>query len=256
MRPFPALFLAASLLLPTTLRAQSVLEPGTTVTTSVTGDGTATHRIRLDRAGFLTVVARSENGVDIRLTIRDDEGQVLPDGHVDGDVGGDLGAEQVVLAVPTPGDYLVAVETYGMGGATYTLGASFLASDLVATAPDPDGKPSGARPVAVGQNHEDSLDPAGGDAYDWFRIDVEQAGVLTVLTRSDDDGDLRIDLFAEGDFGEPVDSSDQDQNGALGNESISVDVAPGESWWVRVGPSQLGYGSAARYRLASGLIPG
>lgn len=256
MRLLAALSLATVVLLPTTLSAQTVLQPGTTVEGNVSGDGVGEYRVRVPGPGFLTVIARSRGGADIRLVIRDDEGQVLPGGEVDGDVGGDLGAEQLVLTIPGAGDYLVAVETYAMSGASFTVGASFLASDLVAAAPDPDGKPSGARALAVGENHEDGIDPAGGDAYDWYRLDVDQSGVLTVLTRSDGDGDLRIDLFADGAFTDPVETSDQDENGMLGNESVSIDVSPGDTWWVRVGPSQLGYGSAASYRLASGLIPG
>lgn len=247
--------LAACLMSTVPGAAQTPLPMGTMLESTVTGDGVSSFLVEVAEAGFLTVVARSVDGEDIRLSITDDEGQLLPDGRVDADLDGDMGAEQTVIALPRPGRYQVRVETYGLRGTAFSVGGSFLASPLVAVPPDPDGKPSGAIALAVGADHSDVIDPAAGDGYDWFVFDVAEAGVLTVLTRSSD-GDLALDLFVGDDFHEPTQSSDQDQGGVLGNESVTVDVEVGQVVRVRVGPSYVGVAARTTYRIASGIIPG
>ncbi len=239
------------------LCAQTPLPMGTTGPGVVMGDGGAVFAVSAQGPGFLTVVARSANGEDIRLAITDDEGQVLPQGQVDADIGGNGGAEQAVVVLPYAGSYQVRVETFDGGGAAFSIGGSFLASALVGGEPDPDGKPSKAQSLAVTESHSDVLDGAAGDMYDWYRIEATTAGVLTVLTRAEgEEGDLRLELFMPGAFTEAVETSDQDQGGVLGNESATLDVQAGQVVFVRVGPSFAGSGARAAYRIASGLIPG
>lgn len=246
--------LLGSALLAAPVHAQMDLPLGSMTTAQVGGEDVAHFEIEVGEAGFLTVVVRSTAGEDVLFTVTDDEYQVLPEGSVDMDVGGDVGAEQFVIALPRPGVYRVLVESYGFGGASFQIGGSFLPWGGVAAPPDPDGKPSGARDLALDSDHEDTLDPAGGDGFDWYRVTSDAAGTLTVLTRAES-GDLRLDLFLEGDFREPVDTSDQDQGGVLGNESLTVDLAAGQTVYVRVGPS-AGTGDYSEYRIASGFIGG
>ncbi|MEQ8328939.1 MAG: hypothetical protein RH859_00605 [Longimicrobiales bacterium] len=255
-RPFArtgTFLMAAALLSPVAGAGQDPLPMGGTTLGTLGMTGEVAYRVTVDGAGFLTVVARSP-GDDLRLRVTDEEGQTLPGGEMDGDHGGDVGAEQAVVVLPRAGTYHVFVGTFGGGSGPFSVGGSFLASDLAARAEDPDGRPSLAQSIEPGADHNDSIDPAAGDPWDWFRITSEAGGILTVLTRAAE-GDLRLEIYEEGSYREPLDSSDQDEGGVLGNESISVDLAPGQVIYVRVGPS-MGGGGRVDYRLASGLIPG
>lgn len=208
-------------------------------------------------AGFLTVVLRASGGEDLSLTVTDGEHQTLSEGRSDQDLGGDLGAEQVMVQIPGAGRYLVVVESLGGGAASFQVGGSFLSTSLAAKAADPDGRPSAAAELAVGASREDAVDASAGDERDWFRIRAGQAGVLTVLTRVPEgqEGDLRLELFRDGEFTEPAESSDQDQEGVMGNESATLTVTAGQVVYVRVSPS-FGGGGRIAYRVASGIIPG
>jgi hypothetical protein len=157
--------------------------------------------------------------------------------------------------LPEAGVYLVAVDPLGAGPLRFEIGATFLASELVAESADPDGKPSGAVELTLGGSHANFLDPMNGDHRDWYSIQVEQDGVLTVLTRSDGEGDLKLEVFRDGDFRNAAGYSDQDMDGVLGNESVSLDVRAGDTIHFRVSPS-FGGGDRIDYRVGSGIIPG
>jgi hypothetical protein len=79
--------------------------------------------------------------------------------------------------------------------------------------------------------------------------------VLTVLTRTSEEGDLRLEVYAEGAYEEPEDSSDQDMDGVMGNESLTIDVDAGEVVLIRV-LGGLMLQDSVRYRITSGLISG
>lgn len=245
----------AVLAAPPTLSAQEALPMGTLGQALLSYGEAAEFVFDARGPGFLSVVVRAEAGEDLSLTVTDEEYQALPDGVSDRDAGGDVGAEQLVVAIPGAGRYMVLVESFSGESASFRVGATFLASDVAETPPDPDGRPSAARALAPGESHDDALDPAAGDRWDWFVITADRDGVLTVLTRSEGEGDLRLELFEEGDFRMPVDVSDQDMDGVLGNESLTLNVRAGETVYFRVAPS-FGGTSAAAYRVASGLIPG
>lgn len=254
-RSLLSLAVAALAAAPAALGGQTPLPMGSTAPGRTSEGGSGTYVFQAPGAGFLTVVVRSEGGADVALSVTDEELQVLPGGSSDQDLGGDLGAEQILLVLPRAGRYLVTVEPLGGGEAAYQIGATFLAAAMVAAPPDPDGRPSQATSLAVGTTHEDDLAPSEGDHWDWFALRVDQDGVLTVLTRSDGEGDLRLELFRDGDFREPASTSDQDMDGVLGNESVAVDVRAGETVYVRVRPTFEGSEPIA-YRVGSGLIPG
>ncbi|MGD2069040.1 MAG: hypothetical protein PVI57_10240 [Gemmatimonadota bacterium] len=247
--------LLAAIVVPAHAAAQTPLPLGDMEPGRILGDETAEYTVEVPEAGFLTVVVRSGGGEDMRFTVTDDEYQPLPDGSVDLDLGGDRGAEQSVVTLPWPGEYRVLVESYETGGASFHVGGAFLPAEVAAAPPDPDGKPSAALELAPGGDHEDVLDPGVGDLFDWYEVTATEAGTLTVLTRADT-GDLRLDLYVDGDFQESVDFSDQDQGGVLGNESLTVDVVAGQTVHVRVGYSSAGMAERAAYRIAAGFIPG
>lgn len=251
--PFRRLALGAALL-PASLGAQTPLPLGSTSQGMLSG-GEAGYVFAAKDAGFLTIILRSEAGEDLSLLVTDEEGQALLDGMSDADVGGDVGAEQLVVTIPGAGRYQVRVRSFMEETASFQIGASFLTSKLAAAAEDPDGRPSRGIELAVGAVHEDAIDPAAGDRVDWYRIKVEKDGVLTVLTRSDDEGDLRLEHYVEPTFDEPMDSSDQDMEGVMGNESLTLEVSAGDVVLIRVAPSFSG-GGAVTYRISSGLIAG
>jgi len=251
--PYAAIALLSLGVTATPIAAQTPLPIGSTESTRVPADGAAEMTYEATGPGFLAVIVRSTAGEDVTIAVTDTEYQPLPEGESDNDLNGDGGAEQLLVTIPYAGTYRVLVETFGGGGAGIEVGGMFLSSELAAADPDPDGSPSAAQEIAVGETHEDSIDPATGDAWDWFRVPVEVGGILTVYTRADE-GDLRLDLYEDGAYREPVNSSDQDLDGVYGNESLTWDVSAGANVFVRVSPT---FGGADRvmYRIGSGVIP-
>jgi len=255
LRPLPFRPVVLTLaLLPASLGGQTALPIGST-TQGTLAEGEARFVYAAKEAGFLTVVVRAQAGEDLSLAILDEEGQTLADGLSDSDVGGDVGAEQLVVVLPGAGSVQIRVRSFMDDRGGFHIGGSFLASKLVASPPDPDGRPSRATELSVGATHEASLDSDAGDVADWYRIKVEKAGVLTVLTRTDEEGDLRLEVYAEGAYEEPEDSSDQDMDGVMGNESLTIDVDAGEVVLIRVLGGFLRQDSVS-YRISSGLIAG
>ncbi|HSW30713.1 MAG TPA: hypothetical protein VLH75_14600 [Longimicrobiales bacterium] len=251
--PKSAAFAVAAAILPAALGAQAPLPLGKTAEASLSG-GSIEYAFSAKEAGFLAVVVRSSGGEDLALKVTDAEGQVLPDGSSDMDMNGSVGAEQLLLAIPSAGEYAVEVRCYDES-ASFRLSATFLPSALAAVPDDADGRPSGAVELTVGANHDDALDPAAGDRADWYRIRVDRSGVLTVLTRAEGEGDLRLERYIEPEFGEPEDSADEDRDGVMGNESLTLDVEAGDVVIIKVVPSFAG-STAVSYRISSGLIAG
>jgi len=246
--------LALLVLAPAGLTAQTLLPMGDTGMGEAGSESPAEFRLQVSEAGFLTVVVRGADESDLRIEVTDEEGQTLLGGRADADLNGDMGAEQLVVELPRGGSYRVFVESYGMDSSPFAVGGSFLPSRLAERATDPDGRPSDAVRVDIGELHEDSLDPARGDRWDWFAFTPHESGSLTVLTRTEE-GDLAIEIFLEGEYREPLLRVDDDQEGVLGNESATVDVRAGQSVYVKVA-HPFEQGSAHGYRLRSGLIPG
>lgn len=255
LRPAAVVAMAlSSAFFPFSALAQEPLPMGS-ATRGTLSDGQASYVFEAAGPGFLTVVLRAEAGEDLGLMVADPEDQILPDGRSDDDIEGDLGAEQLVVAIPEAGRYTVMVESFGEGSASFLIGGSFLATEAAAGTRDPDARPTGAIELAVGAAHEDSLHPEEGDRADWYRIVVKKAGVLTVTTRAEGDGDLRLERYGEGGFRDPEDSSDQDMEGVLGNESLTVEVSAGDVVYIKVVPS-LGNVWEVSYRLSTSLAAG
>lgn len=246
-------FALAAVLAPAALAAQAALPMGKLSEGTLTG-GEVEYAFSATEPGFLLVVVRSSAGEDISLAFTDSEGQTLPEGTSDQDLNGDVGAEQLLVTIPRPGAYVVAVRCYDET-ASFRVGGSFLPSGLPAAPEDPDGRPSRAQELAVGVSHEDVIDPSAGDHVDWFRISVDKDGLLTVFTRVEGEGDLRLESYLEPEFGEPDRFSDEDRDGIMGNESLTLDVKAGQVVYIRVMHSFWGTATVP-YRISSGVIEG
>ena len=121
--------------------------------------------------------------------------------------------------------------------------------------PDPDRRPGNAIAADVGKAIDDTLDSEAGDNWDWFVLTPAQGGTLAIVTRraGTGDADLLLEAYLEGNFSEPAQRSDQDLQGDSANESLIVNVKPGQRVHVRV--SRVFSSGTARYTLSSNLVP-
>ena len=229
------------------------LEIGGVVSGSTSDMNVADFPFRASSAGVLTVAVRSTDETDLILLVTDADGQPLPEGRSDQDMGGDTGAEQFAVTIPRAGEYRVRVERYGDNTATFRLGASWVAFPDLEVPPDPDGSPSSASPIRIGQAViRESLNGKMGDYWDWYVYSANQSGTLTVATRAEE-GDLVIEAFEEGDYGEPMERSDQDLQEKGGNEALTLIVSRGQRVYFKV--SAFDEGAEIAYRLQVGFMP-
>lgn len=246
---------AAALAGPETLSGQvpSALETGKLVEGATGWDGPATYSFQAGSAGVLTIVVRSLDDSDLVLMVADAEGQPLPNGRSDQDLGGDSGAEQFAVTLQRAGEYQIRVETFGGSSAPFKLGVSWLPYPDLAVPPDPDGSPSSAIPIRIGQDaRDDSLDGSSGDFWDWFVLTADRGGTLTVATRAAE-GDLILEAFTPGSFSEAMERSDQDLQESGGNEALTLLVEAGQELYFKV--SAFNDGASIPYRLQVGFIP-
>lgn len=242
------------LLVPAVLLAQDPLPVGP-AQAALGPSGTAMYTFRAPSAGVLTVVV--QGGDDLSLAVMDVDGQSLPEGTSDADLHGKSGDEMLSLVLPEAGTYRIAVRSFGGdGGGRFTLASGFVTMPGFARPADPDGRPSSARDLAVGANHDDEIHPAAGDYRDWYRIRVADAGTLVILTRTaeDFDGDLVLEAFMGGDFTESFSRSDQDLQDNAGRESLTLEVRAGDVLHIRVA-SVFSSGDAQPYRISVGRMP-
>jgi hypothetical protein len=233
--------------------AAQQLELGKITKATTSSQQVASFNFNANAAGILTVVARSTDESDIVLVVTDADGQPLPNGRSDQDIGGDTGAEQFAVTIPRAGGYQVRVEPYS-GSATFQIGASWLAFPDLEVPPDPDGSPSKAIAITVEQQSvSDGLDGSGGDYWDWFVYTADQAGTLTVATRAEE-GDLVLEAYSAGDYAEAMERSDQDLQGVSGNEALTLVVEPGQKFFFKV--AAFTEGATIPYRLQIGFMPG
>ena len=235
-----------------TLGAQA-LPLGSTAEGTTSTEAVSVFEFRASSAGILTVAVRGTGQTDLVLQVTDGDGQPLPDGDSDQDLGGNSGAEQLALTIPREGVYFVRVRPFSSGMGQFRIGASWLEFPELEQPRDPDGSPSSANSFRVGERAEGSIDAAIGDHWDWYSIRIEQTGLLTVATRSTE-GDLVLEAFNEGSFGEAAERSDQDLQEVSGNEAITLSVTQGQTLYFKVS-AFASSGGAISYRLTAGLIP-
>ncbi len=265
VRALPAAFACLFLMALAPAASAQQLQAGRVIgaTTSANPNVVTTFAFQAESAGVLTVVVRSIDETDLVLSVTDADGQPLPDARSGQDLGGDSGAEQLAVTLPRAGWYQVRVEPNSMGVAAFRIGASWLPFADLEFPVDPDGSPSTAIPLPPEQQtHHDSLDEVMGDYWDWFVIVPDRAGTLTVVTRMAllpgallvaEEGDLVLQAFEEDSYAEAWESSDQDLQGVLGHEALTLSVVPGEPIYFRV----WAYSSSdpINYRLLVSFIP-
>jgi len=234
-------------------QTEGFLVSGIVVEGSLGGGGGASYGFEAESAGVLTIVVRSLDETDLVLLVTDSDGQPLPNARSDQDLGGDSGAEQFAVTLPRVGKYQVRVDTFGGSQASFKIGVSWLPFPDLEIPADPDGSPSSAIRIQVGQDtRDDSIDGATGDYWDWFVLKAEKGGTLTVATRAEE-GDLILEAFSSGEFAEALERSDQDLQGIGGNEALTLLVEAGEEFFFKV--SAFGEGVSISYRLQVGFIP-
>ncbi|HRP07272.1 MAG TPA: hypothetical protein PLL69_02175 [Gemmatimonadales bacterium] len=217
------------------LSAQGRLPIGTSGSGTASSEQPARFDFTPSGPGVLTIVVHAMDDVTIRVT--DSDGQPLPEATVDRDYNGQLGLEFLAVPVSDEDPLRVEVTAYDDSeGGSFTITASFIASEAFRKAADPDRRPSLAKPLAVGAASEESLDPDGGDGWDWFRITADQAMTVAIVTRMSEgnEGDLTLAVHAENAYDTALADSDQDLQGHTGNESVSVDLKAGQSVYVKV----------------------
>lgn len=255
------LLLSAFALVPSVAAAQGAAgapaalpTPVTTGTLGARGES-ARYRYTAAGAGVLTVAV---HGVaDLVLKVTDQDGQPLPDGTSDRDLRGVMGAEILAVMIPRRGDYLVEVSANGGGGAIpFSISSSWAGMPPFERPEDPDGRPGTAKPFEAGQAIEDQLHLDEGDASDWYTLRAPSAMTLFIMTRVPEgaEHDLVLEAFLGGNFTEATVRSDQDLQGVLGNETVSVDLKAGDVLHVKV--SALGErGGAMPYRISVTKAP-
>jgi hypothetical protein len=153
----------------------------------------------------------------------------------DDDSAGFRGAEQAAFVIPRAGTYEVRVETYSASSTACTVGASWLPMLELAEAPrEADDRPDGAVAMGLGGTTQQQLHAAGGDREAWHRLVPAKAGRLAVSTTGQ--ADLRLEMFDEGLYDSALEYSDQDLDGSLGNEAITIPVEAGRAYYPRVSP--------------------
>jgi len=235
----------------TPTHAQQALQLNQITPGNAGDDAPAVFTFYAETPGVLTVVVRGNGDTDLQLAVADVVGQTLPDGQIDQDHGGDSGAEQAAVVIRGAGEYQVRVSTW-FGSGSFDLIASWISYPALGGPADPDGMPTAAAVLVPGTPIDDSIDPSSGDAWDWFKVTTDSAGVITVITEAPD-GDLALEVFGDGDFAEAINRSDQDMQGVAGNESITVQAAAGQTYYFRVSPV-FSSGDVMIYRIRVGIM--
>ncbi len=223
------------------------------VTSAVTGGSSSpsVFAFTAETAGVLTIVVRGQGDADLLLDVTDLLGQQLPEGHSDQDLNGDSGAEQVVVTIPMAGVYRVEVGAWGSGG-PFDIAAGWISYPALGREPDPDGLPTDATELVPGTPINDQIDPSAGDLWDWYKITPTSAVVITVLTEAPE-GDLVIELYNDGEFGDYENRSDQDLGGVNGNESMTVQAQAGQTYYFKIAPA-FDSGQTIPYRIRVGIM--
>jgi hypothetical protein len=190
-------------------------------------------RFVANEPGILTVVTRSEDHADLVIEVTDVDGQGLPDGRSDQDLQGQRTDEHVAANLPWAGEYRVRVFELNRAPATFHLGATWLRFPTIARREPDHGRPGTARVLTAGARADLTLRTDTTSSFVWLRFDPTEDGWLSLRVRAPD-GDLVLESYLPGAFGHTDEESDQDLEGVLGNESLTVGVRAGQPSWFRV----------------------
>jgi hypothetical protein len=214
----------------------------------------AKYSVTLTGAGLLTSAANAPS--DITLAVIDEDGQVVREGAIDRDHGGNVGSEFGTVVIPRAGKYTVEVRGLSASGPiAFTVGGAFMPMASFESPEDSDGRPASARVVQPGSATEDSVNPDAGDVADWYSVTAETAMTLVIVTRVEGEGgDLVLEAYSASNMAETVARSDQDLRGNAGNESVTIEMRAGET--VKFKVSALNErGGAIAYRVSLGMVP-
>ncbi|MCC7031523.1 MAG: PPC domain-containing protein [Acidobacteria bacterium] len=202
-------------------------------------------------AGVLSAAVQGTG--DLVLQLVDEDGQTVPNGTADRDLNGSSGTELLSATIGEAGTYKVRVRVQGGDASTFQIAGAFLAFPPFARPADPDRRPAQARALQVGKPHDDTLDPKSGDAWDWFSFKADADGALAIITRPQGgtEADLVLEAYADRNFAQAVDRSDQDMQGNSSNESVTVNVTAGQIVHIKVINQS---GNPSKYRVSSSLI--
>lgn len=210
----------------------SPLPMGTPADATLGADGSAVFDFQADGAGLLSVSVYTSGDADLYLTLADEYGQSLASS--DSDLGSHMGSEVLSAPIRIPGPYQVVVHSRG-GGAGFRILGAWLPTPGMELPADPDGNPGDATQLTVGTPHSDSIDPDSADGWDWFSVTVADGGLVSVVVEAPE-GDLALELYRDGHFGEAAERSDQDLEDVSGNEAITVRAQAGETLYFKVLP--------------------
>ncbi len=218
------------------LLALAVAEPlplGHAVVSDI-ADGPRLFTIDIAEPGILSVAVRAHDELDLVIDVLDVDGQPVQNGHADEDIGDDRGAEQLASSLPWSGTYTVRIsELRKLGGGSFNLSASFAPMPSVGLPDLPYRRPSRALVVRRQQTETATLNSNEDVTFHWVRVDPDVDGTF-VVSLTADHGDLVLEQFLEEDFTEPTEVSDQDRDGRLANEQLTVKGSVGTPLWFRV----------------------
>lgn len=223
------------------------LPMGEPASASVSSGGTVDFSFDADGAGLLTVSIYTRGDADLYIELADAAGQSLD--TTDSNLNGHMGSEVLAAPIRVAGSYRIRVR--GRGAADFTILGAWLPTPGLEVAADPDGAPTEATRLAVGEPHSDRIDPESGDPWDWFSLTVPDGGLVSVLVEAPE-GDLALELYRADHFDEAAERSDQDLEGVQGNEAITTRAEAGETLYFKVTP--VFGGSAIEYTIRVGVM--
>jgi hypothetical protein len=247
------LVLAAIALAPLAVIGQSPLPVGTPANETASTSEPGRFSYRAAATGVLTVVVIGSE--DLQLKFTDIDGQVFQMFFADGDMLGKAGTEIIAVPVTAAVDYIIEVHSYGAAPTRFKINASFMAEPALATAPDPDGRPSQAKQLVAGVMVRDSLHPDRDDEIDWYTYTATEPATLVFSSRVNDGefGDITLEAYLDNDFGNYVAMADLGMRGTPGNESLVLEVAAGDVVHLRVWTFAT-QGPRVDYRLTLSLL--
>ena len=184
------------------------------------GDDDDYFRVQVTEAGTLTVY--TTGSLDTRGELQGSDGSIF----ASDDDGGDRTNFRIAHDVG-PGTYYVRVNSYGTATGSYVVLASFVAEMLPPPPPADDhgDTRSDATNLALGSSVQGEIEE--GDDDDFFRVQVTEAGTLTVYTTGS------LDTLGELQASDGSSLSSDDDNGGGNNFRIELRVDPG-TYYVRV----------------------
>lgn len=224
----------------------------------------ATFRFHAQGPGMLTLLAHAPGErTRVQLTLKDAQGRALPGGMVNGNANANnFGARIVVdangnpagqlpglayLAVPVTeeGDYQIEMTVNGQADGPTKIGGAWVGFEQLAEVPNaapvvpvvpvpppPPFDPTDvAEELASGESVQLGID---GDTHEgWVKLTADDAGTLVVVTNARR-ADVRLAVFADGQFGDPLQYVDNDRQGSPGREALMFHSDAGETWYIRV----------------------